>query len=55
MAYPQNPTQNPTEHRVVPTEQARQGESTGHVRYVLGSSLVLAVLAGIALYVIYFT
>ncbi len=42
-----------TPRRVVPTERARQGESTGHVRYVLGSSLVLAVLAGVFLYVLY--
>jgi hypothetical protein len=40
--------------RVVPTEDARQGESTGHVRYVLYVSLALAVLAGIALYSVYF-
>ena len=53
MAYPQTP--DATEHRVVPTEQARQGEATGHVRYVLASSLVLAMLAGILLYVLYFT
>ena len=43
MTYPQPET---TPRRVVPTDDARQGESTGHVRYVLGSSLVLAVLAG---------
>ncbi len=46
MAYPQTPT----EHRVVPTDRARQGESTGHVRYVLGGSLALAVLVGVLLY-----
>lgn len=40
--------------RVVPTEQARQGESTGHVRYVLHGSLALAVIAGVVLYAIYF-
>ncbi len=49
MAYPQTPS----EHRVVPTEHARQGEATGHVRYVLASSLVLAVLAGVFLYVLH--
>ena len=48
MAYPQTPS--PSEHRVVPTDQARQGESTGHVRYVLAGSLALAVLAGLLLY-----
>ena len=40
-----------TPRRVVPTDQARQGESTGHVRYVLGSSLVLAVMAGVFFWV----
>jgi len=51
MAYPQTPIPPiPTEHRVVPTDEARQGESTGHVRYVLSGSLALAVIAGIALY-----
>lgn len=42
-------------HRVVPTDDARQGESTGHVRYVLYASLGLAVLAGLFLYVFNFT
>jgi hypothetical protein len=51
MTYPQPETTTP--RRVVPTDSARQGESTGHVRYVLGSSLVLAVLAGVFLYVIF--
>jgi hypothetical protein len=51
MAYPQTPDAG--EHRVVPTDQARQGEATGHVRYVLASSLVLAVLAGVVLYVLH--
>jgi hypothetical protein len=51
MALPQSETPK----RVVPTEQARQGEATGHVRYVLGSSLVLAVVAGVVLYAMYFT
>ncbi len=39
--------------RVVPTEAARQGESTGRVRRVLQISLTLAVLAGVILYAIY--
>jgi hypothetical protein len=38
--------------QVVSTDDARQGESTGHVRYVLYASLALAVLAGIFLYVL---
>jgi hypothetical protein len=40
--------------RVVPTEQARQGETSGHVRWVLHISLGLAVIAGIAIWLIYF-
>jgi hypothetical protein len=40
--------------RVVPTERARQGETTGRVRTVLSLSLGLALLAGIVLYAIYF-
>ena len=47
MAYPVTETPR----RVVPTDDARQGESTGHVRYVLASSLVLAVMAGVFLWV----
>ena len=43
-----------TPRRVVPTEQARQGEASGHVRYVLHISLALAVIAGVILYAIYF-
>jgi hypothetical protein len=38
---------------VVPVERARQGESTGHVRYVLHTSLALAVAAGVALFALY--
>jgi hypothetical protein len=41
-------------HRVIPKEDARQGESTGHVRYVLQASLALAVLAGMLLYILSF-
>ncbi len=39
--------------RVVPTEQARQGETSGHVRWVLLISLTLAVLAGIVLWAVH--
>ena len=42
------------DRRVVPTQDARQGESTGHVRYVLMSSLALAVVAGAVLFFVYF-
>jgi len=45
-----------TDHtkRVVPTEQARQGETSGHMRWVLRISLGLAVLAGIVLWATHF-
>ena len=42
-----------TTRRVVPTEAARQGETTGRVGLVLHISLALAVLAGVILYAIY--
>jgi hypothetical protein len=42
-------------HRVVPTEEARQGETTGRVRTVLHISLGLAVLAGVVVWLLYFT
>jgi hypothetical protein len=42
------------DRRVVPTQDARQGESTGHVRYVLMSSLALALVAGVTLAFVYF-
>jgi hypothetical protein len=38
-------------HRVVPAQDARQGESTAHVRYVLQAGLALAVIAGVLLLV----
>ncbi|HWD27533.1 MAG TPA: hypothetical protein VG387_10235 [Rhizomicrobium sp.] len=43
-----------TKKRVVPTEQARQGETSGHVRYVLHISLALAVIAGVVIWSVYF-
>lgn len=52
MAYPG--AEEHTEPQIVTTQQSRQGEATGHVRYVLASSLVLAAVAGVVLY-IYFT
>ncbi|MEI9996441.1 MAG: hypothetical protein WDM91_17725 [Rhizomicrobium sp.] len=51
MAYPATDETPPK--IVVPTEEARQGETSGHVRKVLMFSLGLAVLAGIVLYVIH--
>lgn len=41
-------------HRVVPKQDANQGETSGHIRLILSSSLALAIVAGVALYVLYF-
>lgn len=38
---------------VISTEDARQAESPGIVRYVLGISLALSVIAGVLLYLSY--
>ena len=46
-------TDHSTPKRVVPTEQARQGETSGHVRWVLCFSLGLAVIAGLVLWAVY--
>jgi hypothetical protein len=43
-----------TTKRVVPTEDARQGEAPGRVRYVLLISLVAAAVAGVVIWSIYF-
>lgn len=43
-----------TTRPVVPKDEARQGEATGHVRYVLMTSLALAIIAGIVLYSAFF-
>lgn len=40
--------------KTLPTDEARQGETTGTVRYVLIASLGLAVLAGLILYFAFF-
>jgi len=39
---------------VVPTEEARQGVTGHNVRYVLGIGMAAAIVAFVALYVIYF-
>jgi hypothetical protein len=36
---------NEADKRVISTEDARQGETSGHVRVILASSLALALLA----------
>jgi hypothetical protein len=41
-------------HTELTTNEAREGETTGHMRYVLGVSLALVVIAGIVLYFFYF-
>lgn len=40
---------------VLTTEEARQGETSGNMRRVLGGSLALSVLAGAILYVTFFS
>jgi hypothetical protein len=39
---------------VLTTQESRQGETSGHMRYVLGWSLALAIIAGAMLYVNFF-
>ena len=39
---------------VLTTQESRQGETSGHMRYVLAGSLGLAVIAGVAIYVNFF-
>ena len=48
-----NPQMADTPKRVVPTEQARQGEAPGRVRYVLAIGLALAFIAGVVIWSIY--
>lgn len=48
------PTTHDTTKPNITTEEARQGETPGIVRYVLGISLILAVIAGVLLYLSYF-
>lgn len=43
-----------TTRRDVPENQAKQGIAFGHMRYVLGVSLLLAVIAGFFLYLAFF-
>ncbi len=40
--------------REVPENDAKQGIAFGHMRYVLGVSLLLAVIAGVSLYLTFF-
>ena len=41
-------------HAHLSQQEARQGVTLGHVRYVLGFSLVLAALAGVVIYFSFF-
>ncbi len=43
-----------TTRKVVPERQAKQGVELGHMRYVLGVSLLLAAIAGVFLYLAFF-
>ena len=46
------PSERQSPPRLVPAQQARQGITLGHIRYVLGASLALAVAAGIIIWLI---
>ena len=39
---------------VLTTQESRQGETSGHMRYVLAGSLTLAFIAGVILYTNFF-
>jgi len=39
---------------VLTTQESRQGETSGHMRYVLAGSLSLAIIAGVMIYVYFF-
>ena len=39
---------------VLTTQESRQGETPGHMRYVLAGSLGLAIVAGVVLYANFF-
>ena len=39
---------------VLTTQKSRQGETSGHMRYVLAGSLGLAIIAGVMVYVNFF-
>lgn len=43
-----------TTRHEMPERQAKQGIAFGHMRYVLGVSLLLAVIAGFFLYLAFF-
>jgi hypothetical protein len=49
--YPSDRQSSP---RLVPAQTARQGIMLGHIRYVLGASLALAVTAGVIIWLAFF-
>jgi hypothetical protein len=48
------PSERQSGPRLVPAQQARQGIILGQVRYVLGVSLALAVVAGLVIWLAFF-
>lgn len=55
MPEPQlKPSQETNSHTVVTATEARQGNTLGVVRYVLAISLMLALIAFVVLYAVYF-
>jgi hypothetical protein len=48
------PSERQSGPRLVPAQQARQGITFGHIRYVLGISLALAVAAGVVIWLAFF-
>lgn len=54
MAGIRYPSERQSGPRLVPAQQARQGIALGHIRYVLGISLALAVAAGLVIWLVFF-
>lgn len=48
--HPQ-PPETVAGHTVIPPTEARQAEKTGHLRYILGISLSLAIVAMAVVYI----
>lgn len=48
--HPQ-PPETVSGHTVLPPTEARQAEKTGRVRYILGVSLTLAIVAMVVIYI----
>jgi hypothetical protein len=54
MAGVRFPSEQQSGPRLVPAQQARQGITFGHIRYVLAISLGLSILAGIIIWLEFF-